>query len=197
VELFNIDYLPTFLGVLRKYMQMRGGLSQKDLAELTGIGESSLSRFMNQKSNQVDPQMVANLVIKLAIPLHEIIDFIREDATEKFKKLLSLYREDPYRPPEGTGDPDELTAALGSLGTKRNATATVKVGNRKTKIPFSPDLEGRRSEDVSLKDKMAQLSPRQKAYLAEFLNLDMEGRDLVVDLGNSLFRYFKHRGIDL
>ena len=47
---FNREHLDTFLAVVRKYMQLRGNISQKDLAELTGIGVSTISRFLNQKT---------------------------------------------------------------------------------------------------------------------------------------------------
>ena len=38
---FNRDELQNFLGVVRKYMQVRGNLSQKDLADMTNIGVST------------------------------------------------------------------------------------------------------------------------------------------------------------
>jgi hypothetical protein len=50
--------------------------------------------------------------------------------------------------------------------------------------------------EVPISEKLQSLSPRQKAYLSSFLDLDMEGRDLIVDLGNSLFNYFKQKGLE-
>jgi hypothetical protein len=33
--------------------------------------------------------------------------------------------------------------------------------------------------------------------MTEFLNLKLEERDLIVDVGNNLFQYFKMKGMDL
>ena len=75
---FNRDYLAMFLGVIRKYMQVRGAMNQKDLAELTDVGVSTISRFLSQKTREMDPQLIAQIVAKLNIPIHEIIDSIKE-----------------------------------------------------------------------------------------------------------------------
>lgn len=183
---FNQDYLDIFLSVVRKYMQLRGGLSQKDLAELTHTGVSTMSRFINQKTKDIDPQMVAKIVAKLDIPLHEVIDFVEEDSTAKFKKLVSFHREDESADRysnESEADEESIM----------RTQATVSVGGRKTTIPFGDDQS---STDQSITGKLRSLTPRQKAYVSDFLNLDLEGRDLVVDIGNSLLRYFKQRGVE-
>ena len=49
---------------------------------------------------------------------------------------------------------------------------------------------------MSIRDKLESLSPRQKAFMNDFLDLNVEGRDLVVDVGNNLFRYFKQKGME-
>lgn len=202
---FEQDELNNFLGVVRKYMQMRGGLSQKELAEMTETSVSTMSRFLNQKTEALDPQLIARIVAVLDIPLHEIIDFITEDFTEKFKKLVRFYRDedetpDLSDPPPSDDDEDPpadpLEEAFSTLGTaKKTVKARVRIGNRQTTIPFEAGDEN--SERLmSIKEKLTRLSPRQKAYISDFLNLDHEGRDLVVDLGNSLFRYFKQKGVE-
>ena len=33
--------------------------------------------------------------------------------------------------------------------------------------------------------------------MTEFLNLKLEERDLIVDLGNNMFQYFKMKGMDI
>jgi hypothetical protein len=191
---FNKDELTNFLGIVRKYMQVRGGLNQKELSEITDTSVSTISR----------PQLIAKLVAKLEIPLHEIIDFVEEDYTEKFKRLVRFYKDDEEGDPEdldgdlgaelesGQKTPDPLDEAMGTTGTARKTVnAKVRVGKRTTNLPFIREEEG-----LSFKDKISRLSPRQKAYITDFLNLDVEGRDLVVDLGNSLFRYFKQKGVE-
>ena len=46
---FKREKVEMFLGVVRKYMQVRGAMSQKDLAEQTDVGVSTMSRFMYKK----------------------------------------------------------------------------------------------------------------------------------------------------
>ncbi len=179
---FNQDYVEMFLGVVRKYMQIRGGLSQKDLAEKVSVGISTMSRFLNQKTKELDAQIIATLVAKLDIPLHEIIDFIEEGSTDKFKKLVSFYKEESD--PTQTNNPGrESTRTI----------TTTKIGN--VNVPFG-EIKAEDKKDLTIKEKLGTLSPRQKGFLTDFLDLDMEGRDLVVDLGNSLFRYFSQSKAD-
>jgi transcriptional regulator with XRE-family HTH domain len=71
---------------------MRGGLSQKDLAELTGASVSTMSRFLSKKTKDLDEQIIAQIVAKLNIPLHEIIDFIDEDHTPSLKSWCNFIK---------------------------------------------------------------------------------------------------------
>lgn len=216
---FTRENIDIFLGVVRKYMQVRGGLSQKDLAEVTETGVSTISRFLNQKTTELNPQLIAKIVAKLQIPMHEIIDFVEEDYSDRFIKLVKFYREeeggeeyrkdDDISPDEASklrresalSDEedldDELTKTLGYAGgSKMSAKARVKVGGKTRVMPFEVDDEGPRS-NKTLREKLESLSPRQKAYMTDFLDLDMEGRDLIVDIGNNLFRYFRQKGMQL
>jgi len=190
---FNQDQLGMFLGVVRKYMQLRGGLSQKDLAVGVNIGISTMSRFLNQKTKDLDAQMIASMVAYLNIPLHEIIEFIEEDSTDTFKKLVSFYKDNQSSDEGAGGDPelDSLEASLDETTTRTKTTATIKG----IKVPFG-ERRATDQENTSIRDKLNQLSPRQKGFLTDFLDLDMEGRDLIVDIGNSLFRYFKQGQTD-
>lgn len=189
---FNQEFIEMFLGAVRKYMQLRGGLSQKDLAERINVGISTMSRFLNQKTKEYDAQMIASIVAHLNIPLHEIIDFIEEDSTQRFKKLVSFYKENNNAEEEEVGsevdaaDMQSFEEGLDETSTKVKTSANIKG----VKVPFGE----RRSQDpanLSIRDKLNQLSPRQKGFLTDFLDLDVEGRDLIVDVGNQLFRYFK------
>jgi transcriptional regulator with XRE-family HTH domain len=180
---FKSDKIESFLGVVRKYMQMRGAMSQKDLAELTDVGVSTMSRFLSQKSTEINPQLIAKITAKLNIPLHEMIDFVEEDFADRFIRLVKFYKDDK-----------EDVAALNA--------PEVKVEEVKPK----PNEEGpaRRKDDqaksraeLSMRDKLESLTPRQKAFMTEFLNLKLEERDLIVDLGNNLFQYFKMKGMDI
>lgn len=190
---FNQDEVEMFLGVVRKYMQIRGGLSQKDLSESIDVGISTMSRFLNQKTKELDSQLIAKIVSFLNIPLHEIIDFIEEDSTITFKKLVAFYREDTREEESSSIDVNELESGLDDNSTKTITSASIKGIN----VPFGE--KERRSQDtknLSLREKLNQLSPRQKGFLTDFLDLDMEGKDLIVDIGNSLFRYFKQKSSD-
>ena len=88
---------------------------------------------------------------------------------------------------------------LSSLGGTAQQSAKARVdagGGKKRTLRFDPDPTAKNSQE-SIRDKLQSLSPRQRAYLTDFLGLDMEGRDLIVDLGNNLFRYFRQKGMDI
>lgn len=187
---FNADHTDMFLGVVRKYMQLRGGLSQKDLAETVNIGISTMSRFLNQKTKELDPQLIASIIAKLNIPLHEIIDFIEENSTDTFKKLVAFYKEQDSSDEEGMNDLEQ-TLETQTTGTQSSASI------RGVKMSFGETTEATdKAQSSSIREKLGRLSPRQKGFLTDFLDLDVEGRDLIVDIGNSLFRYFKQSGAD-
>ena len=67
---FKKEKYELFLGVVRKYMQLRGNWSQKDLADKCQIGISTISRLLNQKNHDLNPQMIATIVAILNIQLH-------------------------------------------------------------------------------------------------------------------------------
>ena len=173
---FKREKVESFLGVVRKYMQMRGAMSQKDLAEVTDVGVSTMSRFLSQKSTEMNPQLIAKITAKLNIPLHEIIDFVEEDFNDRFIRLVKFYR-------------DEITEE------EANADGI------KPKAEFKPDNKAdtkpETKVEATVKEKLESLTPRQKAFMSEFLNLKPEERDLIVDVGNNLFQYFKMKGMDL
>lgn len=147
---FKRQNLENFLSVVKKYMQLRGNLSQKDLADKTEIGVSTMSRFFSQKNVELNHQLIAKLVAILNIPSHEIIDFVEEDFSERFIRLVQFYKDN--------------------------------------QIEIVPNNQ---NEPTPAKNKLDNLTPRQKTFITEFLNLKMEERDLVVDLGNNLLQYFK------
>jgi transcriptional regulator with XRE-family HTH domain len=169
---FKREKIETYLGVVRKYMQMRGAMSQKDLAEVTDVGVSTMSRFLSQKSTEMNPQLIAKITAKLNIPLHEVIDFVEEDFSDRFVRLVKFYK-------------DEL---VGEFNDEIPIEETTK-----SKIAPKPETKN----EASTKEKLESLTARQKAFMTEFLNMKPEERDLIVDLGNNLFQYFKMKGMDL
>lgn len=181
---FSSDFLENFLAVVRKYMQLRGGLTQKDLSEMMNVGISTMSRFLNLKTSNVDEQLVANIIATLGIPLHEVIDGVEEESTETFKRLVQFYKD--QKPSDQKVDESE------SFKAKTNAT--INVGGRKQSMPFG-EASGVTRPEVSIREKLETLSPRQKAYLNDFLSLDVNDRDLIVDLGDAIFRYFRQRNV--
>ena len=170
---FKREKIESFLGVVRKYMQMRGAMSQKDLAELTDVGVSTMSRFLSQKSTEMNPQLIAKITAKLNIPLHEMIDFVEEDFNDRFVRLVRFYKEEI----------NEEELDNGEVIKEKPVVKEVPVAETKA--------------EASTKDKLSSLTPRQKAFMSEFLNLKPEERDLIVDVGNNLFQYFKMKGMDL
>ncbi len=195
---FSADFLESFLAVVRKYMQLRGGLTQKDLAEMSGVGISTMSRFLNLKTATIDEQLVANIIATLSIPLHEVIDGIEEDSTETFKRLVQFYKDQKATDQKASGGENEFAQGLGGEGqTRTRTTATINVGGRKQTVSFGGDnLDAGAKTDITMKDKLQSLSPRQKAYLTDFLDLDQNDRDLIVDLGETVFRYFRQRQVN-
>jgi transcriptional regulator with XRE-family HTH domain len=169
-------------------MQLRGGLTQKDLSEKMNVGISTMSRFLNLKTSNVDEQLVANLIATLEIPLHEIIDGVEEESTETFKRLVQFYKEQKSS--------DEVPEGSRAGEAPRKTNATINVGGRKQQMPFGEaSPSGVTRTELSMREKLETLSPRQKAYLNDFLNLDVNDRDLIVDLGDAIFRYFRQRNI--
>lgn len=171
-------------------MQLRGGLTQKDLSEQMNVGISTMSRFLNLKTSNVDEQLVANIIATLGIPLHEIIDGIDEDSTETFKRLVQFYKD------QKSTDQDQAVAE-GRTQTQAKTNATINVGGKKQQMHFGEgSAVGMNRSDITIREKLETLSPRQKAYLSDFLNLDINDRDLIVDLGDSIFRYFRQRNVE-
>jgi transcriptional regulator with XRE-family HTH domain len=190
---FNQDFLENFLAVVRKYMQLRGGLTQKDLSEMMDIGISTMSRFLNLKTSNVDEQLVANIIATLNIPLHEIIDGIEEDSTDTFKRLVQFYKDQKQSDQRVGDDP---VAPQGVNETRSKTTASINIAGRKQSMPFGEAASGQTRTDITIREKLETLSPRQKAYLNDFLNLDVNDRDLIVDLGDAIFRYFRQRHVE-
>jgi transcriptional regulator with XRE-family HTH domain len=199
MDYFIRDNLEMFLGAVRKYMQVRGPLSQKELAEQAKIGVSTLSRFLNQQTKELNPQMIAKIVATLHIPLHEIIDFVEEDYTEQFVRLVRfLSGDDRATNPESEGETSVGHEAINGGrgfqgGSNRNTQATITSGGRTRNLTFRADED---QGDTELRDKLSKLSLKQKGFLNEFLNLDSDGRDLVADVGRNIISYLRQKGID-
>lgn len=187
---FNPEFLENFLAVVRKYMQLRGGLTQKDLSEQMNVGISTMSRFLNLKTSNVDEQLVANIIATLGIPLHEIIDGVEEESTETFKRLVQFYKDQ-----KSADQPDGDDSYQGTEAP-RKTQATINVGGRKQNVPFGESNQSAQKTEITIREKLETLSPRQKAYLTDFLNLAPADRDLIVDLGDAIFRYFRQRAVE-
>lgn len=192
---FNPDFLENFLAVVRKYMQLRGGLTQKDLSEMTGVGISTMSRFLNLKTSSVDEQMVANIIATLNIPLHEIIDGVEEESTETFKRLVQFYKEQKSSD-QSSGTNQEGPGVNTEARLKTNAT--INVAGRKQQMPFGENPNrSMTNTSLTIKEKLESLTPRQKAYVNDFLSLSVDDRDLIVDLGETIFKYFRARNLEI
>jgi len=181
---FHANKLESFLGVVRKYMQVRGNLSQKDLAEVAEVGVSTMSRFLNQKTTELSSQLIAKIVAKLNIPLHEMIDFVDESFADKFVRLVRFYKD------EAGGEAPDFVADKTETFIKEPPPIIEAALPKELAREATPE----KTMDKGLREKLEKLTPRQRVFLMEFLDLDVDGRDLVVDIGNDLFRYFKQKG---
>jgi transcriptional regulator with XRE-family HTH domain len=198
---FKKNKVEMFLGVTRKYMQVRGAMSQKELAEQTDVGISTMSRFLSQKSTELNPQLIAKITAKLNIPLHEMIDFVEEDFADRFIRLVKFYKDELK---EEEIDAADLTDSAPDRATEKNENTVErrvveerrdKIEEIKVEVPKGTTAKDR--SDKSIREKLESLTPRQRAFMTEFLNLKLEERDLIVDLGNNMFQYFKMKGMDL
>ena len=195
---FNKDQIEYFLSVVRKYMSLRGGLSQKDLAERIQVGISTLSRFLNQKTKDIDEQIVARIVADLSIPLHEVIEFVSEQDTDTFKKLVIFFKEQIQKQGQTPGPlfPDDPTEPIGPEHTAsqvgdRAGIFTRQDQQRSTVFHEVQDSKLRQLEEF--RDRIQKLSPRQRAYMTDFLELEPEGQEMVVEVGEVVIRYFKSK----
>jgi transcriptional regulator with XRE-family HTH domain len=177
---FNEDFMNVFLPVVRKYMEIRQIQTQKDLADLTGIGPTSINRFFNLRTTSIDDRTVANIIACLDIPLHEIIDAVAIESTDALRGLVKFYKE------QRTSDQVE------EVTERRQTHATINVGGRKQQMPFGERTEKR---DLTVREKLESLTPTQKAYINEFLDLDPHDRDLIVSLGDVVLRYYRTRNL--
>jgi transcriptional regulator with XRE-family HTH domain len=193
---FNKDQIDYFLSVVRKYMSLRGGLSQKDLAERIQVGISTLSRFLNQKTKDIDEQIVARIVADLAIPMHEVIEFVEEADTDTFKKLVSFFKEQANKQAAAPLFPDDPSQPVGGEASHsqtgdRGGIFTKQDQHRST--VFHEVHDSRLKQLEEFRDRIQKLSPRQRAYMSDFLELEPEGREMVVEVSEVVIRYFKSR----
>jgi len=192
---FSTDFLENFLAVVRKYMQLRGGLTQKDLSEMTGVGISTMSRFLNLKTSSVDEQLVANIIATLNVPLHEIIDGVEEDSTETFKRLVQFYKEQKSSDQQ-SGASQEIQGT--NTDSRLRTSASINVAGRKQQMPFGENPNrSMTSTNLTLTEKLESLTTTQREYVDSFLNLSIDERELVVNLGETIFRYFRARNIKI
>ena len=199
---FKRSKVEMFLGVTRKYMQVRGAMSQKDLAEQTDVGISTMSRFLSQKSTELNPQLIAKITAKLNIPLHEMIDFVEEDFADRFIRLVKFYKDELN---EEDMEASELVDSAPEPGTQKtlNPAAERRLSAEERREETRGILKEEKTasnkdrSDKSIREKLESLTPRQRAFMTEFLNLKLEERDLIVDVGNNMFQYFKMKGMDI
>ena len=107
------------------------------------------------------------------------------------KKVKEFYKE--QKSSEQKNGEESVFVKQTDAKTKTNAT--INIGGKKQQMPFGELNTGQTRTDVTIREKLETLSPRQKAYLNDFLNLDVNDRDLIVDLGDAIFRYFRQRNV--
>jgi transcriptional regulator with XRE-family HTH domain len=203
---FHKEHFEQFLGIVRKYMQVRGPLSQKELADLIDVSESALSRFINQKTGEISSSLVARITAVLQIPLHEIIDFIDVDHEDKFRRDVryfsgekNILSQDEIPRDEGEDiKPFQHENTLKRTFQERRAPKQEWDAGLNFKgsrgQPLAGTMSSAVSNDQTLLTQIEDLSPRQKSFMVDFLNSNMEHRDLMVDIGNYLMIYFRQKG---
>jgi transcriptional regulator with XRE-family HTH domain len=187
---FSPEFHENFVQIIWKYMRLRGDMKQTELASKLNVAPSTISRFLNVRTVNVDESLVAQIIAILEIPLHEVIDWVEEDSTERLKRLVKVYKD------QQNSEEESAEPSAGPSESRTKTTATINIGGKKQQMAFGEATTGPVARaEMSMKEKLETLSPRQKAYLNDFLNLDVNDRDLIVDLGESIFRYFRQRNI--
>jgi transcriptional regulator with XRE-family HTH domain len=188
---FKSDFLEVFLAVFNKYRTIKG-LSQKEVSEMVGVHESKLSRFLTFKTSNVDEQMVANIIAILDLPLREVIDGVEDESADSFISLVQFYKDQKLT--------EQRVSARDDVGrpgadAKTKTHATINIGGSRQKMPFGETMTGQVKTELTLRDKLEALSPSHKAFMSDFLNLNGNDRDLMVNMGNILLSVFKQRDV--
>jgi hypothetical protein len=132
-----------------------------------------------------------------------MIDFVEEDFADRFIRLVKFYKDELN---EDEVTPEEITDSAPDVATQKNENKTSTTERRLTaeerreetrEIIKEEKTSSKDRADKSIREKLESLTPRQRAFMTEFLNLKLEERDLIVDLGNNMFQYFKMKGMDL
>lgn len=188
---FKSDFLEVFLAVFNKYRTIKG-LSQKEVSEMVGVHESKLSRFLTFKTSNVDEQMVANIIAILDLPLREVIDGVEDESADSFISLVQFYKDQKLTEQRSSARED-----VGRPGAdaKTKTHATINIGGSRQKMPFGETMTGQVKTELTLRDKLEALSPSHKAFMSDFLNLNGNDRDLMVNMGNILLSVFKQRDV--
>ncbi len=188
---FKSDFLEVFLAVFNKYRTIKG-FSQKEVSEMVGVHESKLSRFLTFKTSNVDEQLVANIIATLDLPLREVIDGVEDDSADDFIDLVQFYKDQKLTEQRASSRED-----VGRPGAdaKTKTHATINIGGSRQKMPFGETMTGQVKTELTLRDKLEALSPSHKAFMSDFLNLNGNDRDLMVNMGNILLSVFKQRDV--
>lgn len=187
---FKSDFLEVFLAVFNKYKTIKG-LSQKEVSEMVGVHESKLSRFLTFKTNNVDEQMVANIIATLDLPLREVIDGVDDESADSFISLVQFYKDQKMTEQRASQEEGPRS----QVDTKTRTQATINIAGKKQQMPFGETVVGQPKTELTLRDKLEALSPSHKAFMSDFLNLNGNDRDLMVNLGNILLNVFKQRDV--
>ena len=205
MRIYN-EKLKQLVEIIEKYMFHRGNLTQKNLADRTGIGVATVSRLLNLQIKNPSDQDIVKIVARLNIPMSEVIDFIYPDDQDEFINLVKFYKTQMQTDKDSGdgnnsesdtgGDPISNAEFNAEKGTAiKEAIAHVSIGNNpKRPLRFINENEtNAKRNDRSIGEKMQTLTPKQKKFLNDFLDLDLEGRDLVIDIGTTLFNYFDQK----
>jgi transcriptional regulator with XRE-family HTH domain len=188
---FNNEFLTLFPFAVRKYMAIRGIKTQKELSEKSGVNETALTRLLRMSDpNRIDEDQVAIIMAALNISISEVADGVQEGSEAFLRKLIELYKVQPNSDaPEETG-PDERNEGV------QKAQASIKVGGRSQQVQFGEVAgTGSRTQMIELQEKWDALPFKHRDYVMSFMKLDINERDLLIDIGSTFFKYLEHRVI--
>lgn len=175
-----------FIAVVRKYMLLHGNLTQKDLAELTRIGVSTMSRFLSKETKSLNSDLIAKIVAKLEIPMAEIIDFVQEEYEAEFKRLVKFHKGEDTTLSSPSIE-SESPGALAPSGESVDQYKATGVKARPTeKVSESPKSPASDESRLSTKSTFEPVTTFQKQFMTWFFKLDDVEKKTIIDMAISL-----------
>jgi hypothetical protein len=116
---------------------------------------------------------------------------VDDESADGFIDLVQFYKD--QKKTEQRASKEE--GPRSQVDTKTRTQATINIAGTKQHIPFGENMVEQSKTELTLKDKLEALAPSHQAFMSDFLKLNGNDRDLMVNLGNILLTVFKQRDV--